>query len=73
LGLYVLARVLRQRWLASPGAANVELTPPSFIPMTRLRDKTRWRQTLTANGDIMIRTLLLVASFAWLPTISCCS
>lgn len=65
LGLSVLARALRQRWLASPGVANVELTPPPFIPMTRLRDKTRWRHTLTANGDIMIRTLLLVASFAW--------
>lgn len=31
----------------------------------RLRDRARWRQTVSANGDIMIRTLLLVASFAW--------
>ncbi|MDO9519665.1 MAG: MATE family efflux transporter [Pseudohongiella sp.] len=60
LGLCLLYRVLRQRLRASV-SAHEEL----FIPLALLRDKTRWRQTLTANGDIMIRTLLLVASFAW--------
>ncbi|MDO9475784.1 MAG: MATE family efflux transporter [Pseudohongiella sp.] len=59
-GLWLLYRALSQRLKAS--AATNEVL---FIPVARLRDKTRWRQTLTANGDIMIRTLLLVASFAW--------
>lgn len=65
MGLYMLYRALRQRWETLKPAANVELTLPPFLPMMRLRDKTRWRHTLTANGDIMVRTLLLVASFAW--------
>lgn len=65
LGLWLLYRALRQRRDTSIPAACTNMTPEPFIPITRLRDKTRWRQTLAANGDIMIRTLLLVASFAW--------
>lgn len=66
LGLVLLYRVLKSRWIganvfcSTSGAAEV-----TFVPVANLRDKTRWRQTLTANSDIMIRTLLLVASFAW--------
>lgn len=66
LGLALLYRVLKSRWTganvfcSTSGTAEVP-----FVPVANLRDKTRWRQTLTANSDIMIRTLLLVASFAW--------
>ncbi|MFO7552987.1 MAG: MATE family efflux transporter [Haliea sp.] len=36
-----------------------------FVPVTRLRALAPLRRTLGANSDIMIRTLLLVSSFAW--------
>ncbi|WP_420429318.1 MATE family efflux transporter [Algiphilus sp.] len=36
-----------------------------FLVWSRLRDGRRWRQTLTANGDIMLRTLLMLSAFAW--------
>ncbi len=36
-----------------------------FLPRQRLRDWAKLRHTLAANTDIMIRTLLLVFSFAW--------
>jgi multidrug resistance protein, MATE family len=68
LGLLLLYRALRLRMrlrLRLRLRASASATDVLFIPVARLRDKTRWRQTLTANGDIMIRTLLLVASFAW--------
>ena len=41
--------------------------PPrhSFWPMTRILDRGASAKTLSANGDIMIRTLLLVFSFAF--------
>ena len=41
--------------------------PPghSFWPMTRILDREALAKTLSANGDIMIRTLLLVFSFAF--------
>jgi len=41
--------------------------PPrhSFWPMTRILDRGALAKTLSANGDIMIRTLLLVFSFAF--------
>lgn len=36
-----------------------------FLVWKRLRDRARWRQTVTANGDIMLRTLLMLSAFAW--------
>lgn len=60
VGLWLLLRILQQRFqLHSTEAVN------GFFPLAQLRDKLRWHQTLSANSDIMIRTLLLVASFAW--------
>lgn len=70
LGLGLLCQALKHRFVAqlvsqsAPDSVSV-MSDTSFIPVKNLRDKKRWRQTLTANGDIMIRTLLLVASFAW--------
>lgn len=64
-GLYLLHRVLQQRWGLPHASGLSASTSGGYIPVANLRDKKRWRQTLTANGDIMIRTLLLVASFAW--------
>jgi len=37
----------------------------SFWVLTRLKDTARLMQTVTANSDIMIRTLLMIFSFAW--------
>jgi multidrug resistance protein, MATE family len=37
----------------------------SWIPWQRLKDIRQLKHTLSVNRDIMIRTLLLVASFAW--------
>jgi MATE family multidrug resistance protein len=36
-----------------------------FWPWRRIVDPARLRQTLAANGDIMLRTLLLLFGFAW--------
>lgn len=36
-----------------------------FLAGARLRDRGKWRRTLTANSDIMLRTLLLVFGFTW--------
>ena len=36
-----------------------------FWPLARIRDPNRLRAMLTANADIMLRTLLLLFSFAW--------
>ncbi len=55
LGLFLVLRILRQRH------ADAE----AFIPLPRLRDWVRLRHTLSVNSHIMIRTLLLVFSFAW--------
>lgn len=64
IALWLLFRVLLKRYsLQQSGDGSVPGT--GFIPSPQLRNRTRWRQTLSANGDIMIRTLLLVASFAW--------
>jgi len=57
-GLWLLYRILKRRYLQTGQDSD-------FLPMMVMRDKTRWKHTLSANGDIMIRTLLLVASFAW--------
>jgi len=37
----------------------------AFLPWTRIRDRARLRRTLAANGDIMVRTLCLLAGFGW--------
>src|SRR5690606_35564245 len=36
-----------------------------FLPWARIRDAARLRRTLAANGDIMIRTLCLLAGFGF--------
>lgn len=56
LAMFIVIRVLRQR------AADNRL--PLF-PWSALRDTADLLHTLSVNRDIMIRTLLMVASFAW--------
>ena len=36
-----------------------------FLPWPRIGDRARLRRTLAANGDIMVRTLCLLAGFGW--------
>jgi MATE family multidrug resistance protein len=36
-----------------------------FLPLARLRDAARLRRMMAANGDIMLRTLCLLAGFGW--------
>lgn len=36
-----------------------------FLPWRRIRDSARLRQTMSANGDIMVRTLCLLLGFGW--------
>ncbi|MGM0634379.1 MAG: MATE family efflux transporter, partial [Pseudomonadota bacterium] len=54
-GLWLVVRLLQQR----------HRDEEAFIPMDRLRDPAPLKATLAANTDIMVRTLLLVTSFAW--------
>jgi multidrug resistance protein, MATE family len=51
----LVARLLRER---SPDAAPL-------IPWASIRDRARLRRVVSANSDIMIRTLLLVFGFSW--------
>src|SRR5690606_22595718 len=37
----------------------------AFVPLERLRDLARLRRMMAANGDIMLRTLCLLAGFGW--------
>lgn len=46
-------RILRER--------HADTEP--FLPWTRIGDRARLRRTLAANGDIMLRTLCLLAGF----------
>lgn len=55
LALFLVLRILRQR----------HVDTEAFVPLPRLRDWVRLRHTLSVNSHIMIRTLLLVFSFAW--------
>lgn len=55
LALFLVLRILRQRH------SDAE----AFVPLPRLRDRARLWHTLSVNSHIMIRTLLLVFSFAW--------
>src|SRR5690606_39175578 len=36
-----------------------------FLPWARIGDRAQLRRTLAANGDIMLRTLCLLAAFGW--------
>ena len=36
-----------------------------FLPWARITDRAQLRRTLAANGDIMVRTLCLLAGFGW--------
>ena len=56
LALFLVLRILRARHTRDQEA---------FVPVQRLRDLVRLRHTLSVNSHIMIRTLLLVFSFAW--------
>lgn len=55
LALFLVWRILRQR----------HVDAEAFVPLPRLRDRARLWHTLNVNSHIMIRTLLLVFSFAW--------
>jgi MATE family, multidrug efflux pump len=55
LALFLVLRILRQR--------HRDTEP--FVPLSRVRDWARLLHTLSVNSHIMIRTLLLVFSFAW--------
>ncbi len=39
--------------------------PAPLLPWRRIADPARLRRTLVANGDIMLRTLCLLAGFGW--------
>ncbi|WP_237113295.1 MATE family efflux transporter [Pseudohongiella spirulinae] len=56
LALFIVVRSLRER--------ATDTTLP-LIPWSLLHDATGLLHTLSVNRDIMIRTLLMVASFAW--------
>jgi multidrug resistance protein, MATE family len=60
LAMWLVLRVLRERQQQNP-----DLAETNWIPWRRLKDSAQLRHTLNVNRDIMIRTLLLVASFAW--------
>tara|TARA_A100000171_G_scaffold52219_1_gene69572 strand:- start:1882 stop:3222 length:1341 start_codon:yes stop_codon:yes gene_type:complete len=53
LALFLVVRILKQR------------TQAELIPWQRLKDMASLRKTFSVNRDIMIRTFLLVSSFAW--------
>ena len=55
VGLLMVWRLMRGR----------QQDPEPFLVPDRLRNRKRLLSLLTANSDIMIRTLLLVFSFAW--------
>lgn len=55
LALVLLHRVLKAR------ASDDE----PMLPFDRLRNWAGWRAVLSANGDIMLRTLCLLLGFAW--------
>lgn len=54
LALFLVVRVLRLRSPKEP-----------LVPWQRLRDIAALKRTFSVNRDIMIRTFLLVSSFAW--------
>lgn len=51
----VLWRILRKR----------QHDTEPFLPWARIADRARLLRTLVANGDIMVRTLCLLAGFGW--------
>lgn len=60
LALWLVLRVLRRRQHQHTGPDDLR-----WIPWQQLRDIKKLKKTLSVNRDIMVRTLLLVASFAW--------
>ena len=60
LGLVVVAAVLLWRILRAR-----KHDPAPLLPWRRIADPARLRRTLVANGDIMLRTLCLLAGFGW--------
>jgi len=57
LGAFIVWQLLRARRSDDDTAG--------FVPWQHLKDLAALKRTLAANTDIMIRTLLLVFSFAW--------
>ena len=55
-----LAVLLLRRVLAARATDDEPL-----LPLARLRNWAGWRAVLSANGDIMLRTLCLLLGFAW--------
>lgn len=55
LGLWMLIRVLR--------AAHAD--DEAFWPLSRLRDLSALRRTLSANSDILVRSLVMLFAFGW--------
>lgn len=55
LAVWLAVRLLRRR--------HGDAEP--LLVWHRLRDRSRFRDTLAANGDIMLRTLLMLFAFAW--------
>lgn len=55
-----LALILLRRVLLADSKDDEPL-----LPLARLRNWAGWRAVLSANGDIMLRTLCLLLGFAW--------
>src|SRR5690606_8444549 len=55
LAMLLILRVLRER--------RRDAEP--FLPWDRIYDRDKLRRSLSANGDIMIRTLCLLLGFTW--------
>lgn len=64
LALWLVLRILRKRQHES-AQYDADLKGRAWIPWQHLKDIAQLKRTLSVNRDIMIRTLLLVASFAW--------
>lgn len=64
LALWLVSRILRKRQHESAQYVT-DLKGRAWIPWRHLKDIAQLKRTLSVNRDIMIRTLLLVASFAW--------
>lgn len=65
LTLWLMLRVLKQRQRAVRVASNLKAVEEKFFLWQRIFESQKLRQMMSANTDIMIRTLLLVFGFAW--------
>lgn len=52
-------------WLSRGVLGRDSQTDAPFWELGRLLDRAKLKQTLSANADIMLRTLTLLSSFAW--------